>query len=96
MTIQQTVTIPDDRRLHFDIEVPFELPVGRAQATLTLVCEDELAQGDTGKWVNPLLGLAKTKGKEPNADELFGMFSDGKLSSTDFIKQKAIEKDMEN
>ena len=33
---------------------------------------------------------------EPNVDELFGMFSDGKLSSTDFIKQKAIEKDMEN
>jgi hypothetical protein len=27
---------------------------------------------------------------EPNVDELFGMFSDGKLSSTDFIKQKAI------
>jgi len=27
---------------------------------------------------------------EPNVDELFGMFSDGKLSSTGFIKQKAI------
>ncbi|MDR1803977.1 MAG: hypothetical protein LBQ94_10255 [Treponema sp.] len=33
---------------------------------------------------------------EPNVDELFGMFSDGKLSSAEFIKQKAIEKDMES
>jgi len=31
-----------------------------------------------------------------NANELFGMFNDGKLSSYDFIKQKAIEKEMEN
>ena len=31
-----------------------------------------------------------------NANELFGMFNDGKLSSFDFIKQKAIEKEMEN
>ncbi|MHC6201728.1 hypothetical protein ACYULU_00865 [Breznakiellaceae bacterium SP9] len=29
--------------------------------------------------------------KKPNIDELFGMFSDGKLSSEEFIKQKAIE-----
>ena len=33
--------------------------------------------------------------KTPNANELFGMFSDGKLSSKDFIKQKAVEKEME-
>ncbi|MCL2154203.1 MAG: hypothetical protein FWH53_00920 [Leptospirales bacterium] len=32
----------------------------------------------------------------PNANELFGMLNDGKLSSADFIKQKAIEKEMEN
>ena len=32
----------------------------------------------------------------PNINELFGMFSDGKMSSTDFIKQKALEKEMEN
>ena len=33
---------------------------------------------------------------KPNIDELFGMFSDGKLSSEDFIKQKTFEKEMEN
>ena len=31
-----------------------------------------------------------------NANELFGMFNDGKLSLNDFIKQKSIKKDMEN
>jgi hypothetical protein len=32
----------------------------------------------------------------PNVNELFGMFNDGKLSSKDFIKEKRIEKEMEN
>jgi hypothetical protein len=32
----------------------------------------------------------------PDINELFGMFSDGKLSSEEFIKQKAIEKGIEN
>ena len=32
---------------------------------------------------------------DPNVNELFGMFSDGKLSSEDFIKEKALEKEME-
>lgn len=33
---------------------------------------------------------------KPNVSELFGMFSDGKLSSIDFINEKALEKEMEN
>ena len=33
---------------------------------------------------------------KPDVNELFGMFSDGKLSSADFIKEKIREKDMEN
>jgi hypothetical protein len=32
----------------------------------------------------------------PNVDELFGMFNDGRLSSEDFIRDKAIEMEMEN
>ena len=39
--------------------------------------------------------LSPIKNK-PNVNELFGMFNDGKMSSSDFIKQKAIEKEMEN
>jgi hypothetical protein len=34
--------------------------------------------------------------QKPNVNDLFGMFSDGKLSSDDFIKQKAVEKELEN
>ena len=33
---------------------------------------------------------------KPNISELRGMFNDGKLSSDAFIKQKIIEKEMEN
>ena len=32
----------------------------------------------------------------PNINELFGMFNDGKLSSEEFIKEKTIEREMEN
>jgi len=32
----------------------------------------------------------------PNVNELFGMFNDGRLSSEDFIKEKALEKEKEN
>ncbi|MDR2717191.1 MAG: hypothetical protein LBB89_03885 [Treponema sp.] len=32
----------------------------------------------------------------PNVNELFGMFNDGKLSSEDFIREKTFEKEMEN
>jgi len=39
--------------------------------------------------------LSPVKNK-PNANEIFGIFGDGKLSSYDFIKQKSIEREMEN
>lgn len=42
---------------------------------------------------NIVLSPLKVK---PNVNELFGMFGDGKLSSEDFIKEKALEKEMEN
>jgi hypothetical protein len=42
---------------------------------------------------NVVLSPIKNK---PNVNELFGMFNDGKLSSDDFIKQKIIEKEMED
>jgi hypothetical protein len=33
---------------------------------------------------------------KPNINELFGMFSDGRLSSYDFIREKSVEKEMED
>jgi hypothetical protein len=34
MTIQQTVAIPSDRRLHLDFDLPASLPEGQADITL--------------------------------------------------------------
>jgi probable addiction module antidote protein len=34
--------------------------------------------------------------ESPDLDKLFGMFTDGKLSTQNFIKQKQIEKVLEN
>jgi len=33
---------------------------------------------------------------DPDLDDIFGVLSDGKLSSADFIKEKAAEMEMEN
>jgi hypothetical protein len=35
MTIEQTVEIPADRRVHLDFEVPFEIPAGKARISVT-------------------------------------------------------------
>jgi hypothetical protein len=35
MTIEQTVEIPADRRVHLDFEVPFEIPAGKARVSVT-------------------------------------------------------------
>ena len=37
MTITQTVEIPDDRRVHFDFEVPLEIPAGKVQVELKII-----------------------------------------------------------
>ncbi len=34
--------------------------------------------------------------KKQNFDVLFGMFSDGRISTEDFMKEKQIEKELEN
>ena len=52
MSVTQTVDIPPSRRL--TIDVPREVPAGKTILTFPPVAD--------GKWVNPLLGLAKAKG----------------------------------
>jgi hypothetical protein len=39
MTIEQTVEIPADRRLHLDFELPFEVPTGKVRVSITPVEE---------------------------------------------------------
>jgi len=37
MTLKQTVEIPANRRVHFDFEVPREVPTGRAQIEFKII-----------------------------------------------------------
>jgi len=37
MTITQTVEITDSRRLHLDLEIPLEIPAGKAQVELKVI-----------------------------------------------------------
>jgi len=39
MTIEQTVDIPADRRVHLDFKVPVEIPIGKAQISVTPLAE---------------------------------------------------------
>jgi hypothetical protein len=74
MTIEQTIEIPADHHLHLDLEVPSEIPAGRARASLTLICEEGQQQSAaTDNWVNPLLGLAKTKGAKLTLERFMEM-----------------------
>ena len=58
MTITQTIDIPADRRIFLNL--PVELPVGRAKITVTLQMERTAA--DVYETVTNLRGLAKKMG----------------------------------
>jgi len=45
---------------------------------------------------NELIILTPIIEKKQNFDILFGMFSDGKLSSEEYMKEKQFEKELEN
>ena len=84
MIIEQTIEIPADRRLHLDFEVPVEIPTGKARIVLSFISEKEQVRLVAGKWVNPLLGLAKTKGAKLTLDRFMEM------------QQEEIEREKEN
>ena len=58
MTIEQTVEIPADRRISLDL--PPELPVGKAKITITSLAE--MPAADAYDAVTSLQGLAKKMG----------------------------------
>jgi len=84
MTIEQIVTIPADRHLHLEFEVPPEIPVGKVRAALTLICEINPIRQAADGWVNPLLGLAKAKGAKLTLERFIDM------------QQAEIEQEIEN
>jgi len=68
MTIQQTVEIPVNHRL--TIDVPREIPAGRAILAFTPALNQRAVRDE---WVNPLLGLAKTKGAKLTVERFIEM-----------------------
>jgi hypothetical protein len=58
MTIEQTIEIPADRRLHLDFDLPRTIPAGAAQFEITITPFPG-ADAAPDEWVNPLLGLCK-------------------------------------
>ena len=70
--------------LHLEFIVPPEIPAGKARAALTLVCDEEFERPSAVNWVNPLLGLAKTKGATLTLERFIDM------------QQSEIEQEIEN
>jgi hypothetical protein len=62
MTLQQTIDIPADRRVYFDL--PRDIPVGAAKVEFTIIPFraprfEAAPQAVEEEWVNPLLGLCE-------------------------------------
>ena len=76
MTITQTVEIPTDRRLLLDIEVPREIPAGKARVELKVIPfvqkQDKPAKLHlTKQQLDEMLQNAKT----PHSDALAGLLA---------------------
>jgi hypothetical protein len=69
MTIEQTVEIPANRRIFFDL--PLEFPVGKAKVEVKVTPDRELKTTET--WVNPLRGRAKTLGSKLTLEQFMEM-----------------------
>lgn len=63
MTLTQTVEIPLDRRVHFDFEVPREIPTGRARIEFKVIpfakkeeanVSPPMTTEETQKWIDNL------------------------------------------
>jgi hypothetical protein len=80
MTIQQTITIPADRRVYFDL--PCDIPVGEAKVEFTITPfraprSDAAPPAEPEEWVNPLYGLCK--GSTLTVDKFLAMTHEDRL-----------------
>jgi hypothetical protein len=89
MTLQQTLTIPADRRVYFDL--PRDIPVGEAKIEFTITpfrspCPDAVPAAEPEEWVNPLYGLCK--GSTLTVDKFLAMTHEDRLLE-DAIDERA-------
>ena len=78
MTITQTVEIPADRRVHFDFEVPLEIPTG-AIARFELV------------WSPKIEEAARKAEIEASLEKVQALLKDSPISVDSFIEERRMD-----
>ena len=83
MTIEQTIDIPVDRRLHLDFEVPREIPAGKARVELKVIPfvkkQDAMQENDDNR-------------ATPRADRLLGVLAGLGDISLEEIREERLAK----
>ena len=83
MTIEQTVEIPVDRRLHLDFDVPREIPAGKARVELKVIPfvnkQDTVQKNDDNR-------------ATPRADRLLGVLTHLGDISLEEIREERLAK----
>jgi hypothetical protein len=83
MTIEQTVEIPVDRRLHLDFDVPREIPAGKARVELKVIPfvnkQDTVQKNDDNR-------------ATPRADRLLGVLAHLGDISLEEIREERLAK----
>jgi hypothetical protein len=83
MTIEQTIDIPIDRRLHLDFEVPREIPAGKARVELKVIPfvkkQDAMQENDDNR-------------ATPRADRLLGVLAGLGDISLEEIREERLAK----
>jgi len=79
MTIEQTVEIPANRRLHLDLEIPREIPVGKAQFELKVIPfvkqADKAPNNKKLRFSKQELDAILQDAQTPHTDALTGLLS---------------------
>jgi len=96
MTITQTVEIPADRRLYLDLEIPREIPEGKARLEMKVIpfIKDEdkpVSEGKihlTKKELDEMLKNAHT----PHSDALLGLLSNFGDITIEQIREERLAK----
>jgi len=91
MTIEQTVEIPENRRVHLDFEVPCEVPTGRTSIILQFSAEKKEEKNKEGI---PFLALRGTCKDIDTLDAYFARkradkaFEDGLSDVNPYLKRQ--------
>ena len=81
MTITQTVEITESRRLHFDLEIPPQVPTGKVRLETKVIPfskKEEKPAADPYEAITSLRGIAKKMGSTLTVDQFHEMMREDK------------------